>query len=1101
MNISKKATKFTKQTAIELKAYRDDYDKEELKRTFIEAVKSISKKDIKTEILQNVDKYVKKLDKFLRKSQNRQHVREEGDLPEFDYNLYQPDGHQLQNTEGKTEKERELLVNQIIAERIHQDPEVLNLLDDFPPEDKSFPQLSSCHKLLKLTSGSKHAETLRQIMLKYFRVVQTQAEDLVAGEETDRCSEMATEIRNFVSVCHLRKQHCDQCEDEKKPSYEDILTSLLSLYVELFLQSNRSGNNKNKMGRQLCGFVKYLLPWQQHQLDLLLQLSSVTEEDAEVIIPLARAILIKTEEYPEEKIYLRQVLAVRSLHSKVGDAVDDINETMKSVSAPRKLLSWLRNQDAPLVEEFPNDKKFKGTIVTKFLLEEATEDQTERLTDIFSYNEADDEEESQMDKTPSKGAPSTKQKEDLEQLNFFIDTGVKQDKLESAASEDLFYIDKGGLALGQNKAKDMKDQSEDENEADVAMDTDLNDNVEKMDVEIFHIDTSLTMTLKKDENKHLEEKENEIITSDDQTLEADKHESLEVKNVDILDDNDQSPKNHIRKNLDPVPDSIKKNSRRSRKSSASLDNLTDSENNCKSLGISSSKKKSHLQIDRVNKVMYLRKSPIKSSVSSDVEDLLEVMDKDMHNKSAKKSSKKLASVEVYDGNCIEDNNKRERKSSLTSNEKDLKQESYEQKSNTSLSEKIGNHGDNMDFSLVIEYQGAVKHSDDSGKGNVNRLKIRAQIGEGDSGIENIEDKNEETARNQDKLRRNKSLSESSVASDLSTKGKQSKEQVKTIFQSRNTRRSTRLSECSVSSDLNDEKPESVKDMNDNSKLKESQKKQTQIEKFMVPRYKIKSWQDKFGGQEFQANGADHINSKELSPAVRKTRSGRRISSRVSPEKHSSKASTTETSMDDSLLSLDMTVADDYDSSSSNKRERQKKKQINADDLVVPDSNDEEFEDSPILPNITQFMAKTDTELSLSGEVINSGRKRENDLGTPRSLRKRKRSCESSTPISTKKISEESESKECLEINDSTKKNLPRIIETEEYIVMSEPSSEGQQGESESSEKIEKSKQSKRRQSEPLSKMNTPNKTRRKSEAYSLKKGMTLRTRKSSASHD
>ncbi|XP_071178625.1 uncharacterized protein [Mytilus edulis] len=771
MNISKKATKFTKQTAIELKAYRDDYDKEELKRTFIEAVKSVSKKDIKTEILKNVDKYVKKLDKFLRKSQNRQHVREEGDLPELDYNLYQQDGHQLQNTEGKTEKEREILVNQIIAERIHQVPEVLNLLDDFPPEDESFPQLSSCHKLLKLTSGSKHAETLRQIMLKYFRVVQTQAEDLVAGEETDRCSEMATEIRNFVSVCHLRKQHCNQCGDEKKPSYEDILTSLLSLYVELFLQSNRSGNNKNKTGRQLCGFVKYLLPWQQHQLDLLLQLSSVTEEDATVIIPLARAILIKTEEYPEEKIYLRQVLAVRSLHSKVGDAVDDINETMKSVSAPRKLLSWLRNQDAPLVEEFPNDKKFKGTIVTKFLLEEATEDQTERLTDIFSYNEADDEEETPMDKTPSKGAPPTKQKgEDLEQLNFFIDTGVKQDKLESAASEDLFYIDKGGLALGQNKAEDMKDQSEDENEADVAMDTDLNDNVEKMDVEIFHIDTSLTMTMKKDENKCLEEKENEIITSDDQTLEADKHESLE--------------------------------------------------------------------------------------------------------------------------------------------------------------------------------------------------------------------------------------------------------------------------------------------------------------------------------------------SKELSPAVRKTRSGRRISTRVSPEKHSSKTNTTETSMDDSLLSLDMTVADDYDSSSSNKRESATTRETkHADDLVVADSHDEEFEDSPILPNITQFMAKTDTESSLSGEVINGGRKRENDLGTPRSLRKRKRSYESSTPISTKKISEESESMESVEINESTKKNLPRIIETEEYIVMSEPSSEGQQGESESSEKIEKSKQSKRRQSEPLSKINTPNKTRRKSEAYSLKKGMTLRTRKSSASHD
>ncbi|XP_052073372.1 uncharacterized protein LOC127711382 isoform X3 [Mytilus californianus] len=567
----------------------------------------------------------------------------------------------------------------------------------------------------------------------------------------------------------------------------------------------------------------------------------------------------------------------------------------------------------------------------------------------------------------------------------------------------------------------------------------------------------------------------------------------------MFDDNNQSPNKHDRKSLvtdAPVEREIKKNSKRSRKSLTSLGNLTDSEKNCTKLGINSSKK-SHLQIDRVNKVMYLRKSPRKS-VSSDVEDLSEVVDKDLHNKSAKKNSKKLGSVEVYDGNCIENNKKRERKTSLTSNEKeysDVKQESYKQKSKKSLSDNTGNHGDNMDYSLVIEYQGTVKRSDESERGNVNLLKIRAQIGEEDSGIENIEDKNEEIVENPDKLRRNKRLSESSVASDLSTKGKQTIEQVKTIGQSPNTRRSTRSSECSICSDLNDGKSESV---NDNSKLKDSQKKQTQIENFMVPRSKIKSWQDKFGGEEFQR--------KELSPGVRKTRSGRRISSRISPGKHSSIASTTETSLDDSLQSLDVTAADDYDSSSSNKRERQKKRRKdtkNAEDLVVPDSHDEEFEDSPVLPNITQFMAKNDTESNLPGEVINGGMKRENELGTPRSLRKRKRSSESSTPnrISNQKISEESESVECLEMNDSTKKNLPRIIETEEFIVMSEPSSESHHEESESSEKIENSKKSKRRQSEPVSKIDTPNKTRRKSEAYSLKKGMTLRTRKSITSHD
>ena len=45
-------------------------------------------------------------------------------------------------------------------------------------------------------------------------------------------------------------------------------------------------------------------------------------------------------------------------------------------------MSWLRGQDRQLAEEFPGDKGFKKTLVTSYLLEDATEDQIEGLLEV-----------------------------------------------------------------------------------------------------------------------------------------------------------------------------------------------------------------------------------------------------------------------------------------------------------------------------------------------------------------------------------------------------------------------------------------------------------------------------------------------------------------------------------------------------------------------------------------------------------------------------------------------------------------------------------------------------------------------------------------------
>jgi hypothetical protein len=48
-------------------------------------------------------------------------------------------------------------------------------------------------------------------------------------------------------------------------------------------------------------------------------------------------------------------------------------------------MSWLQDQDEELVEEFPSDKGFKKRTITRYLLEDTTDDQIERLLDVIIY--------------------------------------------------------------------------------------------------------------------------------------------------------------------------------------------------------------------------------------------------------------------------------------------------------------------------------------------------------------------------------------------------------------------------------------------------------------------------------------------------------------------------------------------------------------------------------------------------------------------------------------------------------------------------------------------------------------------------------------------
>jgi hypothetical protein len=53
--------------------------------------------------------------------------------------------------------------------------------------------------------------------------------------------------------------------------------------------------------------------------------------------------------------------------------------------APKKFLTWVREQNANILDELPVVPKFKGRKITKFLLNEASKDLIESILDVRLY--------------------------------------------------------------------------------------------------------------------------------------------------------------------------------------------------------------------------------------------------------------------------------------------------------------------------------------------------------------------------------------------------------------------------------------------------------------------------------------------------------------------------------------------------------------------------------------------------------------------------------------------------------------------------------------------------------------------------------------------
>ncbi|KAK7487953.1 hypothetical protein BaRGS_00020854, partial [Batillaria attramentaria] len=265
---------------------------------------------------------------------------------------------------------------QFIVQQLHRMSDVdqlSGLVSDFEASCSGVcPGVEKFSKLLALTTGSTDITVLKKIMQLHFKA--KQLEQTLCG---------------FLEECHLRRSVCDRTDD-KTPLYSDLLACLLSVYLDLFLVRHGNEAVEKKERKRLCSVVSHLMAGYGVRIfDVVLQVTAASQENATCLKPLLKRILREKPDRKNNEHYLRYMLVVR-MWSQLLQLQDAVMEA-HLVRAPKGFMTWLLERNPALSGELPTDRKFKGRIVTSFLLDDADDNAHSMLLDALADQTGDEE--------------------------------------------------------------------------------------------------------------------------------------------------------------------------------------------------------------------------------------------------------------------------------------------------------------------------------------------------------------------------------------------------------------------------------------------------------------------------------------------------------------------------------------------------------------------------------------------------------------------------------------------------------------------------------------------------------------------------------------
>lgn len=449
MDIKKKINKIIRRVAKSAKDIKN-VSRKELSSAFQTAVKNLQNGDVKEAIEAQFEKYLGDFERRVLQS------KENGMF----YHKLKPD-EIWKPPKGMSNEEAEKIRTCMIAKKLKKGLDIkrdVSMLQSYQKDPRV---------LMKLSSSLIPLQSLKNVMDIYEGYCQNEMEKCLHSKDVPSIQRLADFTEEGLRWFSMKYRTIPGKMEKSLLTYADIMAALSSIYVDLKVVLSRDMEKKeiSSAARMLCGLVSAVVP-DSHKLDVLLQLAELTPDDQKFIWPYVKKSLKDFKISGDNKRFLKYNICMVKLSKLWPEGMEEFIQSAKKIPAPSDFITWISSCNPALLESIPTDRKFTGTHVTRFMLEDLDENLIEQFLEALTDRKDESTETAEGEPMVADDAEAVDEElPDLEVIEEKTETST------TSAPQELFFIDKGKPKAEKDKLIDL-DEEEEENEEKMECDDD-----------------------------------------------------------------------------------------------------------------------------------------------------------------------------------------------------------------------------------------------------------------------------------------------------------------------------------------------------------------------------------------------------------------------------------------------------------------------------------------------------------------------------------------------------------------------------------------------------------------------------------------------------
>lgn len=449
MDIKKKINKIIRRVAKSAKDIKN-VSRKELSSAFRTAVKNLPNGDVKEAIEAQFEKYLGDFERRVLQS------KENGMF----YHKLKPD-EVWKPPKGMSNEEAEKIRTCMIAKKLKKGLDIkrdVSMLQSYQKDPRV---------LMKLSSSLIPLQSLKNVMDIYEGYCQNEMEKCLHSKDVPSIQRLADFTEEGLRWVSMKYRTIPGKMEKSLLTYADIVAALSSIYVDLKIVLSRDMEKKEitSAARMLCGLVSAVVP-DSHKLDVLLQLAELTPDDQKFIWPYVKKSLKDFKISGDNKRFLKYNICMVKLSKLWPEDMEEFIQSAKKIPAPSDFITWILSCNPALLESIPTDRKFTGTHVTRFMLEDLDENLIEQFLEALTDRKDESTETAEGEPMVADDAEAVDEElPDLEVIEEKTETST------TSAPQELFFIDKGKPKAEKDKLIDL-DEEEEENEEKMECDDD-----------------------------------------------------------------------------------------------------------------------------------------------------------------------------------------------------------------------------------------------------------------------------------------------------------------------------------------------------------------------------------------------------------------------------------------------------------------------------------------------------------------------------------------------------------------------------------------------------------------------------------------------------